>query len=435
MSGVTDRLLAGAQRAARGDAQTFRTLADELRARHRMALEGLVDPEPLAQVQEQIERHLREFQELCHAVTVLGEASPRTLDAIVSLGERMSIHLMAARLQHIGLGAAAIEASELIVTDDHFGAANPQYPDETRDRTQQRLCPMLREGATPVVTGFIGATRRGAITTLGRGGSDYSAAILGAALDADEVWIWTDVDGVMTADPRVAPDARTLPQLSFREVSELAFYGAKVLHPKTIRPVLERGIALWIKNTFNPTARGTLIVPDNAHANGMIKAVTAIKGQSLITIEGRGMLGVPGVAARAFGSVARLGVSVTLITQASSEQSICFSVPSASATPVKTALETEFQIELAQRDIDRITQFDEAVIVTVVGAGIKHTPGIAGKVFSALGDAHVNIVAIAQGSTDCSTSLVVDAEEADRAVRAIHQLITNGTQMHADERT
>jgi len=432
MSGVTDILLEGAQRAATGDEQTFRALANDLRAKHQTALEGLVEAEQIMHVQEKIERHVREFEDLCHAVTVLGEASPRTLDAIVSLGERMNIHLMCARLQHIGLDATAIVASELIITDDNFGAANP-YMEEIREQTQQRLCPMLQRGEVPIITGFVGATRRGAITTLGRGGSDYSAAIIGAALNANEVWIWTDVDGVMSADPRVVSDARTLPQLSFREVSELAFYGAKVLHPKTIRPVLDRGIALWIKNTFNPTARGTLIVPDNEHTNGTIKAVTAIKGQSLITVEGRGMLGVPGVAARTFGSVARSGVSVTLITQASSEQSICFSVPSSSARRVQNALEEEFQIELARYDIDRITLFDEAVIVTVVGAGMKHTPGIAGRIFSALGETNVNIVAIAQGSTECSISLVVNANEADNAVRAIHRLITIGARVNTDE--
>ncbi len=195
------------------------------------------------------------------------------------------------------------------------------------------------------------------------------------------------------------------------------------MHPKTIRPVIERGIDLWIKNTFNPAHPGTLIVPDHGRGAGAIKAVTAIKGQSLITIEGRGMMGGPGGAARAFAAVARSGVSVSLITQASSEQSICFSVPSVLSAKVIAALEEEFRLELARRDIDSVVPFEEAVIVTVVGAGMKYTPGIAGKVFSALGNANVNVVAIAQGSSECSISLVVDAKEADEAVRAIHSLI------------
>jgi len=424
MSGVTDALLRGAHTAAAGDAHTFKQIANDLRAKHEAAIDGLVETQHAASLREQILPCLAEFESLCHAVNILGEASPRAIDAISSLGERMTIHLVAARLREIGIESEAVEASELILTDDLFGSANPQM-EETKTRCEARLRPQMENGGVPVITGFIGAAKNGAVTTLGRGGSDYSAGILGAALDADEVWIWTDVDGVMTADPRVVADAQTLHELSFREISELAYYGAKVLHPKTIRPVIERGIDLWIKNTFNPGHPGTLIVPDNGGGAGAIKAVTAIKGQGLITIEGRGMLGVPGVAARTFGAVARSGVSVTLITQASSEQSICFSVPSTLVQKVIATLKEEFRLELARRDIDNITAIDDSVIVTVVGAGMKYTPGIAGRIFSALGSAKVNVIAIAQGSSECSISLVVDPKEADEAVRAIHNLIVS----------
>lgn len=426
MSGVTDALLRGAHTAAAGDAQTFKQIASDLRAKHQAAIDGLVEARNAASLREQIMPYLAEFESLCHAVNILGEASPRAIDAISSLGERMSIHLVSARLREISLESEAVEAGELILTDDVFGSANPQM-DETKTQCESRLRPLMQNGGVPVITGFVGATKSGAVTTLGRGGSDYSAGILGAALDADEVWIWTDVNGVMTADPRVAPDAQTLHQLSFREISELAYYGAKVLHPKTIRPVIERGIALWIKNTFNPAHPGTLIVPDNGSGAGAIKAVTAIKGQSLVTIEGRGMLGVPGVAARTFGAVARSGISVSLITQASSEQSICFSVPAASARRVTAALEEEFRLELTRRDIDSIAAYEDAVIVTVVGAGMKYTPGITGRIGTALGNANINIIAIAQGSSECSISLVVDTKEADAAVRAIHGLIVNNS--------
>lgn len=424
MSGVTDLLLKGASTAAAGDGKTYKQIAEDIRAKHAKAIEGLVETQHVASLNAAVEPYLAEFQSLCHAVSILGEASPRAIDAISSLGERMSIHLMAARLRQIGLQSEAIEASELILTDDVFNSANPQM-EETKALCEAKLRPQLERGEVPVITGFIGATRGGAVTTLGRGGSDYSAGILGAALDADEVWIWTDVNGVMTADPRVVAGAQTLPELSFREISELAYYGAKVLHPKTIRPVVERGIDLWIKNTFNPSHAGTLIVPDNGKAAGSIKAVTAIKGQNLITIEGRGMLGVPGVAARTFGAVARSGVSVTLITQASSEQSICFSVPTNLADKVSAALEEEFRQELVRKDIDSVTSLGDSVIVTVVGAGMKYTPGISGKVCTALGNADINIIAIAQGSSECSISLVVDTKQADEAVRAIHALIVN----------
>jgi aspartate kinase len=295
--------------------------------------------------------------------------------------------------------------------------------DATAAKTNALFGPLLAAGRVPVVTGFIGATPSGVVTTLGRGGSDFSAAIFGVALAADEVWIWTDVNGVMTADPRVVPEARTLPALTFREISELAFYGAKVLHPKTIRPVVERKAALWVKNTFNPSHPGTQVVPDNGHAHGSVRSVTAFKGQCILTLEGRGMIGIPGIAARTFAAVARTGTSVAMISQASSEQSICFVVPCPSGQAVLRALEEEFRMELVRRDIDSISSSPESAVVTVVGAGMKHTPGIAGKVLSALGNANVNVTAIAQGSSECSISLVVAAGDADAAVRAVHQLV------------
>ncbi len=426
MSGVTDALLQGAHTAADGDANTFRSVAQDLRARHFTALNDLIQqPEQASVARATVEVYLSEFESLCHAVNVLGEASPRALDAISSLGERMSIQLIAAYLKAIGIAAEPIESSELVVTDGHFQAANP-IDDLTRSKTQSRLLPLLGRGVTPVVTGFIGATQEGAITTLGRGGSDFSAAIMGVALDAAEVWIWTDVNGVMTTDPRIDGSAQTLPELTYREISELAYYGAKVLHPKTIRPVVERGIALWIKNTFSPQHPGTQIVRDNGQRYGGVKAVTAIRGQTMITVEGRGMLGVPGVAARTFGAVARTHTSVSLITQASSEQSICFTVPAHLTSSVIAAVQDEFRYELEERDIDAVSALENVVIVTIVGAGMRHTPGIAGRVFSALGAECINIIAIAQGSSECSISLIVDRHDADAAVKAIHRLIVNG---------
>ncbi len=260
-------------------------------------------------------------------------------------------------------------------------------------------------------------------TTLGRGGSDFSAAILGQAVDADEVWIWTDVDGVMSADPRLVPGAVSIPTLTFREVSELAYYGAKVLHPKTMRPCVESGIPLRIKNTFNPTHPGTVIVDEAPELNGALKAVTAIKGVAMINVEGKGMIGVPGIAARTFGAVARLDVSVLLITQASSEQSICFIVPEAAAADVVAGLEAAFATELQRRDIERVWLRDAVAIVTIVGAGIQTTPGIAGRIFSALGEHRVNVIAIAQGSSECGISLVVTTEDVGRAVEHIHELV------------
>ncbi len=426
MSGMTNLLLDGATLATEGDAGYHRA-AQALRDKHNAAADTLISSRARrAQVKQEVEHLINYFERLCQAISVLGEATPRALDAVASLGERLSVRLIAAALESAETPAQFVEASHLIVTDDQFQDAHPDL-DATAEQAAEVLAPLLARGIVPVVTGFIGATPQGVTTTLGRGGSDYSAAILGAVLSANEVWIWTDVGGVMTADPRIVPEARTIASLSYREVAELAYFGAKVLHPKTIRPVVERGIGLRVCNTFNPAHPGTRIVANGTAkkipAGSVLKAVTAIKGQKLITVEGRGMLGVPGVAARAFGAVAATGTSVILISQAPSEQSICFAVPSEAAELVIAALEKAFADELAQRDIDRIWATGDTVIITVVGAGMQYTPGVSGLVFSALGEAGVNVIAIAQGSSEAAISIMVDATEAEDAVRALHGLI------------
>ncbi len=424
LSGVTNRLLESAVKAEGGDISPADSALTWMRDEHKTILESLVG-EPLVrkQVMDEVEILLAEFASLCRAISVLGEATPRALDAVASLGEKMSVRLLAAVLQSSGIPAAPVEATQLILTDDCFQYAHPDLR-ATQIQTRLVLDPILDEEIIPVVTGFIASTPQGATTTLGRGGSDFSAGVLGAVLPADEVWIWTDVDGVMSADPRAVPNARTIPTLTYREIAELAYYGAKVLHPRTIRPVIEAGIGLRICNTFNPSNPGTWLVSDGPRVrNGDVKAVTAIRDQRLITIEGRGMLGVPGVAARAFAAVASTGTSVPLITQASSEQSICFAVPISAGDKVIDALNDAFSLELVRRDIDRIWASQEVVIVTVVGVGMIHTPGIAGRVFSALGNAGLNVIAIAQGSSEVSISLVVDAQDADEAIRTLHNLI------------
>jgi aspartate kinase len=423
MSGVTDLLLAGAQAAEGGRAAEVASATAAIRARHTDAAAALIaDSAERAAVLGVIEERLAKFGRLADALAVLGEASPRALDAVASLGERMSVPLVAAALRAQGVPAQAIDATELVRTDGVFQSAAPQMA-ETRDLSQARVLPLWAAATTPVVTGFIGATATGVVTTLGRGGSDYSAAILGAALDADEVWIYTDVDGVLTADPRVVPEARSLDVLSYREMSELAYFGAKVLHPKTIRPSLEKGIPLRIKNTFRPAHPGTLVVGQSDGAPGVLKGVTAIERQSLVTIEGRGMLGVPGIAARAFAAVASTGTSVPMISQASSEQSICFVVPQTSAGRVVSELRHTFERELARQDIESIWAQDDIVVVTVVGAALRQTPGIGGRIFTALGNGDINVIAIAMGSSECSLSLAVDAPQARRAVQQIHKLL------------
>ena len=427
MSGVTDALTQGARSAAHGDEATYRAIVADLRVRHYRVVDELLDPNgERAALLSTVDEYLDEFAAFCHSVHVLGEVTPRAMDAITSLGERINARVLAALLRQQGGRSEAVDATELIVTDETFQNAVPLM-EASRERVVARLSPVLEEGVIPIVTGFIGASESGVTTTLGRGGSDYSAAILGDCLNADEVWIWTDVDGVMTSDPRIVPEAQVIPLLSYGEVSELAYFGAKVLHPRTIRPVVERGIPLWVKNTFNPTFPGTRIVKEAQSTPVTVKAVTAIEGLSLVTVEGRGMMGVPGIAARTFAAVASQGASVLMISQSSSEQSICFVIPTTAVPPVIRAIEAEMTLELARRDIDRVWSMDDVVIVTAVGTGMRGTPGVAARIFGALGLGGINVIAIAQGSSDCSVSLVVAAGDCAAAVQQIHrEVILNG---------
>jgi aspartate kinase len=423
MNGMTDGLLRVACSAASGDRSAHLATIAEMRARHHTAASALVsDPAALTGLLASLDALFDDLIALCHSLAVLREATPRALDQVASFGERLSARLLAARLCAIGVTARAIDATDLIVTDDNFQDAAPQM-DETRVKVQAILAPMLREGQTPVVTGFIGATRSGITTTLGRGGSDFSGAILGAAADTNELWIYTDVDGVMTTDPRLAPDARVLDTLSYAEVGELAYFGAKVLHPKTVQPIVDRGVPMRVRNTFNPTHPGTLIQPELEIIPGVVKAVTIVKDVHLLSVEGRGMMGVPGIAGRTFMAVARANASILMISQASSEQSFCFVLPSSRAEAALTTIKAELAAEIARHNVDRVYAQTDVVIVTVVGAGIRNQPGVAARVFGALADRAINVLVIAQGSSECSISLVVSESDAAATVNALHTLV------------
>ena len=376
-------------------------------------------------VENRLETHIQEFSSLCHAVYVLGEASPRALDAVSSLGERISVNILAARLRELQCDAISVLSSKLIRTDSYFQAANP-HMDITREMSRTHLLPMLKQQIVPIVTGFIGSTDAGAITTLGRGGSDYSAGIIAVALEASELWICTDVDGVMTTDPRIASNARTLDTIAHNEIVELASAGAQVVHPKAIGVVMDRNIDLWIRNTFNSEGSATRVVSDADVSDTQkrrAKAVTAVRSQSLIALEGRGMLGVQGIAARTFGAAARVSASVTLIAQTSSEQSILFAVPSIVADQVVLELEREFYREFEWNDIESVNVQDDVVIVTVIGSGLFATSEFSGRLFTALGENRVDVLSITQGTSGGSISVVVSKSDADNSVRAIHELI------------
>ncbi len=420
MGGVTDNLRHAAHTAAAGDRRTFGLIRDELQQRHEQAIQDCVqDAEHARGLRAEVSALLQDFENLCSSIHTLGELTARGLDAVSALGERLSARLVAAALRSQGHPAQTVEATQLILTDNNFGSATPLMP-ETTERARRVLLPLLEQGIIPVVTGFIGATREGAVTTLGRGSSDLTATLLGRCLPADEVWIWTDVDGVMTADPRIVPEARTMPQISYGEVAELSYFGAKVLHPLAIQPVVEPQIPVRVLNSLNPEHAGTLI-SNAASQDLLIKGITAIRDLSIVTVQGRGMQGVPGVAGRVFSAVARSGGSVLMITQSSSEQNICFVVRTIDTAAAVAYVERELALEIMRGEIDSVSSLDQVAIIAVVGAGLLGKPGIAAQVFAALASQEINIISIAQGSSEYNLSLVVDQEDVNQAVRAIHR--------------
>ena len=421
MSGVTNRLIDAAHQAKRGDRDAGKTLAEALHRQHFEALAMLVSNEKSRmQVQHRIEEILGEGSRLYEGTALLRELTPRTLDSISSLGERLCAPVVSAALCDMGVASSAVEATELIVTDSFHGGAEPQA-DATRQRSHARIGPILSAGQVPVVTGFIGATADGVLTTLGRGGSDYSATILGAALDAEEIIIWTDVEGVLTADPRLVSEARTIPEISYREAAELAYFGAKVLHPKTLRPVLPARIPVWIRNSFAPEKLGTKITQHGRSIGGGVKALTAIRDVALISVGGPGIVGVPDVVGRTFSTTAQLRAEVLLISQSSSQNDICFIVAKAHAQATLEALHREFAQDLAHQVVEHITMDPNIAIVAVVGENMRGTPGVAGRTFHALGREGVNIIAIAQGSSETNISFVVSDQSVKPALLATHR--------------
>jgi aspartate kinase len=420
MSGVTNALVDAAHRSAGGDKAAADKLAHLLSAKHTETLAALInDVARRDALQTQIDAIIDEAANSCRGVAWLRELTPRSLDSISGVGERLSVRLMSATLESLGVPSEPVEATEVIVTDDTHGGALPLTA-ETRGRAQSALVPRLRAGLVPVVTGFIAASKDGTPTTLGRGGSDLSATILGAALDAADVIIWTDVDGVLTADPRLVPDATLLLDISYNEAAELAFFGAKVLHPSTLHPVRRRGIPVWIRNSFSPEIRGTMIGPDSHPTLEGVKAVTAIRDVTLLTVGGPGIIGVPEVAAWTFAATAEVRARILLISQASSQDDICFVVHSADAKRTVEALRRTFLLGVRPIELDHIHVNDKVAIVAVVGDNMRGTTGVAGRVFGRLGRESVNIIAIAQGSSENNISFLVDEHAVQRAVSCIH---------------
>ena len=420
MAGVTNTLLDTAQLAVQRDTDRVKKNIEALKEKHLDVANTLL--KHAVRHKELIHRHsqlIDELTNLYRGVSLLKELSVRSLDAIASFGEILSCLQLAAILSDHDMTAEFIDARTVIRTDDHFGEAAVDFS-VTNENIRRMLLPLIEKNIVPVVTGFIGSTEDGLTTTLGRSGSDYTGSIVGAALDSEEIWIWTDVDGVMTADPRYVKGAKVLSEISYREAAEMSYFGAKVIHPKTMMPAIEKNIPIRIKNTFNPSHPGTLISQSTQSAERFVKNITSIDNLSLVSIEGNGMVGVPGISARIFSALARVGVNVMMISQASSEHNVCIVIPQKDCGRGVKELRNEFEVDIAKKIIDDIKLQENVSIVAVVGEGMKGMRGIAGKTFTAVADANVNIVAIAQGSSELNISLVVEQAEAHKTVQAIH---------------
>ena len=428
MSGVTNKLIEAATQAeARNQGRVVEILG-EVRDQHETAVRALIhSADRRDRLQTRIDDLLEECMQSCDSTAELGELTPRARDAISSMGERLSAPLVAAALEPYGLTGEALETTDLIVTDSGHGAADPKM-DLTAERCEQILRPLLRKGVIPVVTGFIGATGTGVLTTLGRGGSDYSATIVGAALQAAEVIIWTDVDGILTADPRLIPDAVTIPEISYREASDLAHFGAKVLHPKTLRPVMQDGIPVWIRNTFSPGRRGTKITPIGNANRGGVKAVTAIGEAALITIGGP-VSTADDVIVRMLAAAKGVRADVLMISRDSSRDHLLLAVAADFAQRTVDALHQEFSTELSQEPSDHMSVNAGVAIVTVVGENLKAVKEIVGRATEELKRDHVAVVATGQGSSACNVSFVVARNDLQTALVKTHAEFERGDQI------
>ncbi len=412
MGGTTDQLLEAGAHAEAGRWDETADVVEAIRTRHHAASKTAGDL-PV------IDARCDELASLLHGIYLVREISPRSRALLVSFGERLSAPIAARYLGATGRRASDIDARDFIVTNAHYDEAAVDM-DLTRQGAESCLRPLLDEGVIPVITGFIAATPDGITTTLGRGGSDYTAALLGGLMNADEVWIWTDVDGILTADPRLVSEARTLSRVSFREAAEMSYFGARVLHPRTMLPCMAAGVPIRIRSTFDSQAQGTLVSEETELLPMGVKTVTAIRDMALVTLDGRGMVGIVGVARRIFQATESSGANVVMISQASSEQTVSLVVGADAVPDLVSALRSAFELELNAGWIERIGVRPDVAILSIIGQGMAGTTGISGKLFNALGAAGVNVGAIAQGASELSISVAIDDGEASRAVRAVH---------------
>lgn len=417
LSQVTNRLIRAAEMAAAND-EGYQTLMQEIETDHITAVNELIAASARSGILGTLKKHFVDLEDLLHGVFLLRELSPRSLDLIQSFGERLSANIIATFLSSEGLPASFCDARQLIRTDASFGAARVDF-----FKTNATIRAWFEEHKDlQIVTGFCGATEQGQTTTLGRGGSDYTASILGAALEAKLIEIWTDVDGVMTADPRKVRDAFSLLHISYEEAMELSHFGAKVIYPPTIQPVYKQRIPILIRNTFNLDFPGTLITHEpSENGSHPVKGISSIGQISLVSLIGAGMVGVPGISHKLFGALAGAHINVILITQASSEHSICFAVAPQDALRAKEVAEEAFELEIMNGKVERVIVENDLSIVAIIGRDMRHSPGISHKLFRAMGRNGINVSAIAQGSSELNVSVAIREKDLAKALNALHQ--------------
>jgi bifunctional aspartokinase / homoserine dehydrogenase 1 len=421
MSGVTDLLLGALRHAEADDEAGIESSIQTLSDRHEKTCHELLrEPARCDRAMAGVRELIADFRRIAHGMLMLGDRPPRSVDEAIAIGERLSALMMAEYLEASGIPARAINARELIVTDAVFGNATP-IMEATRKKAAAVLEPLLASSILPIVTGFNGATMDGRPTTLGRGGSDFSASILAAVLDASELWIWTDVDGIMSADPRSVREARVLDALTYNEAAELAYNGAKVLHPRTLAPLIERQIPVWSKNSFHLEHPGTRIV-STVQAPAGPRAVTSIANVALVSIEpASAAFSGTRLMARALEALADANAEVLALSSSSYRQSFCFLVRKEELAAVMKSLEADLALELTHGYLKPIAVDDNVGLLALVGEGMRGTPGLAGRLFQAISEQNVNIIAIAQGSSELTISIVVRRDGLERAIQAVHR--------------
>ncbi len=417
---VTDKLTEVAEQAKKGNHEYINEFKQKLFKEHLAVGRKAIENKGIREEMEQmLKTTIDELEKVLTGIVYVGELTPKSEDYVLSFGERLSASIVWGALRDLGLKAQFYTGGEVgIVTDSNFGEASPLM-NVTKHQVREKIEPLLEKGIVPVVTGYIAATQDDVTTTLGRGGSDYTATIIGAALAADEVWIWTDVDGLMTSDPKIVPSAKMLPELSFQEATEMTIFGAKAMHPRALEPVVEENIPVRIRNIFNPKNPGTLIVKEQTIKLGdAVKAITLVKDVALVNVSGAGMVGTPGTAAKVFDVLGRDNINILMISQSVSEANISFVIQ---RSLLETAVST-LEIGLLGRGLIReVTAEDDVCVVAVVGAGMKGTPGVASKIFTAIARKGINVRMIAQGSSELNISFVVKETDGKEAVRAIHE--------------